>query len=106
MVAVQVVGPLGGVGVGVGDPLVGAFAFPRGQRDLESLCGRGQQSPFLCLLCTCGPTSGISPNRTDRCRGGSPHRSNPHPDPQATGHRPRTRKLLPETRSQDQVTIR
>lgn len=54
-VAEQAVGPRGGVGVGVGDALVGALAFPCGQRDLEGLWGRGQ-SPFPSQLSSCGPT--------------------------------------------------
>lgn len=45
MVAVQAVGPRGGVGVGVGDALIGALPGPGRQRDLKGLWGGQELAP-------------------------------------------------------------
>lgn len=78
----QVVGPAEGVGVGVGDLLVGALALPRGHGDLKGLsggsCGTGAPAGVPHPLREWGPPAGVPVSRT-----GEPpepvHRSSPAP---------------------------
>lgn len=67
VVAVQAVGPPRGVGVGVGDALVGAPPAPRGQLYLEGLWGGQELAPgcfssdFPSLPCARGPRRWMAP---------------------------------------------
>lgn len=67
VVTVQAVGPPRGVGVDVGDALVGTPPAPRGQLDLEGLRGGQELAPgcfsgsFPSLPCARGPRRWMAP---------------------------------------------